>query len=81
MTQTHDVVIEVRFRRAVGDTIEDAVLRAGERLLNAGFHAEAGVYDGMRATLTRDHEREREEAMADPPADVEEMQMPFPPSR
>ena len=67
MTRTHDVVIEVRFRRAVGDTVEDAVLRAGERLVNAGFYAEAGVVDGLRRTLVRDHEREREEAMADAP--------------
>jgi hypothetical protein len=67
MSQTHDVVIEVRFRRAPGDTIEDAVLRAGESLLNAGFHAVAGVYDGLRATLERDHERERNEAMEDAP--------------
>ncbi len=64
---THDVVIEVRFRRAVGATVEDAVLRAGESLVDAGFHAEAGVVDGMRRTLVRDHELEREEAMADAP--------------
>ena len=65
---THDVVIEVRFRHAVGDTVEDAVLRAGESLVNHGFDAVAGVHDGMRRTLERDHEREREEAMTDAPS-------------
>ncbi len=67
MTRTHDVVIEVRFRRAPGATIEDAVLRAGESVVNAGFHVQAAVVDGMRRTLERDHERERNEAMEGAP--------------
>jgi hypothetical protein len=67
MTRTHDVVIEVTFNRAPGDTIEESVLRAGERLVNAGFHATAATFDGMRRTLERDHELERAEAMEGAP--------------
>ena len=64
MSNTHDVVIEVRFPKAPGATIEEAVLRAGERLENEGFWAVAGVVDGMRRTLERVvTEEEREEAM------------------
>lgn len=63
MTRTHDVMIEVRFPRQPGETVADAVLRAGESLENAGFWVTAGTVDGLRRTLERDHNRERLEAL------------------